>query len=34
VVSGLIVYCVAVWALVIAAGSWGVDLIRTATAQP
>ena len=34
VVSGLVFYCAAVWVLVIAAGSWGVELIRTATAQP
>lgn len=34
VVSGLIFYCAAVWVLVIAAGSWGVELMRTATAQP
>jgi hypothetical protein len=34
VVSGLIFYCAVVWVLVIAAGSWGVELIRTATAQP
>ena len=34
VVSGLVFYCAAVWVLVVAAGSWGVELIRTATAQP
>ena len=34
VVSGLIVYCAALWVLVIAAGGWGVELIRTATALP
>jgi hypothetical protein len=34
VVSGLIVYCAAMWAFVIVAGSWGVELIRTATALP
>lgn len=34
VVSGLVFYCAAVWVLVIAAGGWGIELIRTATAQP
>ena len=34
VVSGLVFYCAVAWVLVIAAGSWGVELIRTATAQP
>ncbi|HYD71564.1 MAG TPA: hypothetical protein VEF55_00390 [Candidatus Binatia bacterium] len=34
VVSGLVFYCAAVWVLVVVAGSWGVELIRTATAQP
>jgi hypothetical protein len=34
VVSSLVLYCALVWALVIAAGTWGVELIRTATAQP
>lgn len=34
VVSGLVVYCVAVWVLVVMAGGWGIELIRTATAQP
>lgn len=34
VVSSLVFYCVAVWVLVLAAGNWGVELIRTATAQP
>lgn len=34
VVSGLVVYCAIFWVLVIAAGSWGVEIIRTATAQP
>lgn len=34
VVSSLVVYCAAFWVLVVVAGSWGVELIRTATAQP
>ena len=34
VVSSLIVYCTACWILIVVAGSWGVDLIRTATAHP
>lgn len=34
VVSGMVFYCAVAWVLVIAAGSWGVELIRTATAQP
>jgi hypothetical protein len=34
VISGLIAYCAAFWVLVVVAGTWGVELIRTATAQP
>jgi len=33
VVSGVLLYCAVFWALAIAAGSWGVELIRTAMAQ-
>jgi|GEM_PF-3363116 len=32
VVSGLILYCSVFWMLIWAAGSFGIDLIRTATA--
>jgi hypothetical protein len=34
VISSLVVYCAVFWVLVVAAGTWGVELIRTATAQP
>jgi hypothetical protein len=34
VVSGLVLYCAAFWVLVVVAGTWGVELIRTATAHP
>lgn len=34
VISSLVLYCAAAWILIIAAGTWGVELIRTATAQP
>lgn len=35
VVSGLILYCTVFWVLIWAAGNWGLDLVRAATAgQP
>lgn len=34
VVSSLIAYCAVVWVIVILAGGWGIELVRTATAQP
>jgi hypothetical protein len=32
VVSGLVFYCAVFWALVVAAGTWGVELVRAASA--
>ncbi|MEZ6024429.1 MAG: hypothetical protein R3C16_13670 [Hyphomonadaceae bacterium] len=34
VVTGLVVYCSACWALLWVAGSAGVDMVRTAFASP
>jgi len=32
VVSGLVLYCAVFWAFVVAAGTWGVELVRMASA--
>jgi hypothetical protein len=32
VVSGLVFYCAVFWGIVIAAGTWGVELVRMASA--
>jgi hypothetical protein len=34
VVSGVVIYCAVCWAIVVAAGSWGVELVRAAMAGP